>query len=274
LDTPDYDPVTRHAWQFRDSASYGDITYGKTATMLRTLEGIIGPDTMRQAMHVYFMRYRFTHPTTEDFLRTIEEVAITNNRATRTLADVTQNGSVTLLPKYVTTSVTNSSNPAIPGPLQPLILASSTFVPAGSSLRPFFNQAVYGTQVLDYTVDDISSDPAMWWQTDTNQTTFRDTVTIRRKGDFILPVTLEIIFTDGTKLREHWDGIDRWKTFTYTRGTKIASAEIDPDHTVFLDKNPFNNSSTEQPNYVPALKLTTLYASGMQLLSQLITWIV
>ena len=27
-------------------------------------------------MRTYFMRYRFTHPTTEDFLRTIEEVAV------------------------------------------------------------------------------------------------------------------------------------------------------------------------------------------------------
>jgi len=39
------------------------------------LEGIIGEDTMRKAMHTYFMRYRFTHPTKEDFLRTIEEVS-------------------------------------------------------------------------------------------------------------------------------------------------------------------------------------------------------
>ncbi len=30
---------------------------------------------MAKAMHAYFMKYRFTHPTKEDFLNTIEEVS-------------------------------------------------------------------------------------------------------------------------------------------------------------------------------------------------------
>ena len=68
LGTPDFDPVTRWAFKFRDSASYGDITYGKTATVLQTLESLIGRDTMDEALRTYFMRYRFTHPTGEDFL--------------------------------------------------------------------------------------------------------------------------------------------------------------------------------------------------------------
>ncbi len=79
---PDYDPVTRWAFKFHDSDSYGGVTYGKSATLLATLESIIGRDTMDEAMRTYFTRYRFTHPTTEDFLRTIEEVAIKNGRAT------------------------------------------------------------------------------------------------------------------------------------------------------------------------------------------------
>ncbi len=36
---------------------------------------------MDEAMRTYFLRYRFTHPTTEDFLRTIEEVAIARGKA-------------------------------------------------------------------------------------------------------------------------------------------------------------------------------------------------
>src|SRR5713226_8549438 len=53
-------------------------------TRLATLEGLIGKDTMDEAMRTYFMRYRFTHPTTEDFLRTIEEVAIARGKALST----------------------------------------------------------------------------------------------------------------------------------------------------------------------------------------------
>jgi hypothetical protein len=71
----DLDPIARNGWEYANYSSYGGITYGKTASVLLTLEGIIGEDTMRKAMHTYFMRYRFTHPTKEDFLRTIEEVS-------------------------------------------------------------------------------------------------------------------------------------------------------------------------------------------------------
>ena len=71
----DLDPIARNGWQYENSASYSGVTYGKTSVVLLTLEGIIGEDTMRQAMHTYFMRYRFTHPTKEDFLKTIEEVS-------------------------------------------------------------------------------------------------------------------------------------------------------------------------------------------------------
>jgi hypothetical protein len=75
LPSADLDPMARNGWQYADSRSYEDITYGKTAVVLLTLEGIIGEDTMRQALHTYFERYRFTHPTKEDFLKTIEEVS-------------------------------------------------------------------------------------------------------------------------------------------------------------------------------------------------------
>jgi len=75
LGRPDYDPLTRFAWKFIDFPSYGAITYGKTATTLLTLEKLVGEDTMRRAVQTWFMRYRFTHPTGTDFLKTIEEVS-------------------------------------------------------------------------------------------------------------------------------------------------------------------------------------------------------
>ena len=71
----DNDPMARKAWQYMSSDSYGGITYGKTATVLLTLEKVIGEETFRNALHTYFMRYRFTHPTKEDFLKTVEEVS-------------------------------------------------------------------------------------------------------------------------------------------------------------------------------------------------------
>lgn len=72
---PDVDPLARNAWQFSSYNAYGGMTYGKTATMLLTLESIIGEETLRKALNTYFMRYRYKHPTEQDFLNTVNEVA-------------------------------------------------------------------------------------------------------------------------------------------------------------------------------------------------------
>jgi hypothetical protein len=144
-------------------------------------------------------------------------------------------------------------------------------------LRPFFDQAVYGTQVLDYSVDNFTSEPLRWWEPpvrNAKKIPYRSTVILRRKGDFILPVTAEIVFDDGTRLREHWDGADRWKKFLYTRNAKIVSVEIDPDHRVPLDRDLFNNSITRQTDVVPASKLTAIWVVFHQLLSQFTAWFV
>ena len=107
---------------------------------LLTLEGIIGEDTMGQAMHAYFMKYRFTHPAKEDFLKTVEEVS-------------------------------------------------------GKDLRWYFNQAVYGSQVLDYEILNVNSFPANWYESDKGKknakaekgkdnTLYQSYVTLHRKEDF------------------------------------------------------------------------------------------
>ncbi len=48
LSDPDHDPISRFAYKFYSSGSYGAVTYGKTATMLLTLEKVIGEDTCRR----------------------------------------------------------------------------------------------------------------------------------------------------------------------------------------------------------------------------------
>jgi hypothetical protein len=268
-----YDPVTRHAWQFRDSGSYGSVTYGKSATLLATLEGIIGRDTMDEAMRTYFMHYRFTHPTTEDFLRTIEEVAIQRGRASGSITQPAQLWIPENLRPLQAQNIRSLVSGMMSGGGQPIIV--------NSSLRPFFEQAVYGTNVLDYAIDDITSDPLEWWASDSKNKTMRNTVTVHRVGDFILPITIRVVFSDGKSLREYWnprehgaDSNDRWKTFTYIREATVVSAEIDPDHTVLLDINRFDNSRTVEANPVPARKLTNLWMTAMQFGAQIAGWLV
>jgi hypothetical protein len=281
INKPDFDPVTRWAFKFRDAASYGGVTYGKTATLLATLEGIIGKDTMDEAMRTYFMRFRFTHPTTEDFLRTIEQVAQARGRLPLvTMAPTPPNPATAPVTapspscEGATCAATPTANTvstiaSVPTPAAPPISVAT--------LTPYFNQAVYGTAVLDYAVDSVSSDPVQWWlpePKDKKNIQYLSQVYLHRKGDFILPVTAEIVFDDGTRLREHWNGIDRWTKFTYTRNAKVVSAEIDPDHTVLLDTDFYNNSYTTEPNDIAARKISNVWLAIQQFLAQLTTWIV
>jgi hypothetical protein len=224
---PDVDPMAEKAYEYNSSRSYGGITYGKTASVLLTLEGIVGEDTMAKAMHTYFMKYRFTHPVKEDFLKTIEEVS-------------------------------------------------------GKDLRWYFNQAVYGSQVLDYSVLNIDSFPVNWYEEKKDKkdakkdakddTVYQSSVSLQRKGDFVMPVEVEIIFDNGEKIREHWDGKSRWTRFSYQKKAKVVSAEIDPDHTVQIDSNNFNNSSTVEGNGKPAHKLANFWLFMTQFVSQALGW--
>jgi len=289
LSAVNLDPVTRFAWKFRDSDSYGAVIYGKSATLLTTLEGMLGTDTMDEAMRTYFQRYRFKHPTTEDFLTTIEQVAMARGKAT-----VLSSGHAappaleapcppaeahTFNPLAPTTSFSQLNQPVSTEPAScsslPPIVSSESYPP--TSLRPFFKQAVYGTEVLDYAVDGFSSEPIPWWQpvTDNSRhTRYLSNVYLRRKGDFILPVTAEIAFDDGSRIREHWNGEDRWTRFTYTRNAKVVSVELDPDHIVPLDRDLFNNSNTQRADKVPSQKLAAIWATIHQLIAQFAAWIV
>ncbi|HUN61078.1 MAG TPA: M1 family metallopeptidase [Candidatus Sulfotelmatobacter sp.] len=220
----DLDPIAQNAYDYYSFNSYGGVTYGKTASVLLTLEGIIGADTMQKAMHTYFMKYRFTHPTKEDFLKTIEEVS-------------------------------------------------------GKDLRWYFNQAVYGSPVLDYEVLKVESFPVNWYLDEKQRKhekksdiVYQSYVSLHRKDDFVMPVTVEIKFDDGETVREHWDGQSRWTRFSYQKKAKVLSAEIDPDHTIHIDRNNFNNSHVDKPNLKATIKLSTYWLFVTQWAAQALAW--
>jgi hypothetical protein len=220
----DRDPIAQKAYDYYSFGSYGGITYGKTASVLVTLESIIGEDTMAKAMRAYFMKYRFTHPTKEDFLKTIEEVS-------------------------------------------------------GKDLRWYFNQAIYGSQVMDYEVLKVDSFPVNWYEEKKDRkseknkdTVYQSYVSLGRKEDFIMPVEVEIKFDNGEEIREHWDGQSRWTRFSYQKKAKVVSAELDPDHKVQIDRNDFNNSFVVEANPKPTHKLSNYWLFVTQCLSQAVAW--
>ncbi|HEU5401505.1 MAG TPA: M1 family metallopeptidase [Terriglobales bacterium] len=220
LGSADLDPMTSNAWDYVTSNSYGAITYGKTATVLLTLESIIGEQKMQQAVRTWFERYKFTHPTEEDFMNTVNQVA-------------------------------------------------------GQDLSWYWNQAVKGTQVLDYRILNAKSFSNDWKSAFAKQGTVPlDTVVVvHRKGEFIMPVHLQVKFDNGDVENANWDGKERWHRFEWHKNARFVSAEIDPSHQVLLDKDRFNNSYLAEPDGKATRKITAYWMILTQWFGQMLAWL-
>ena len=223
LGDPDIDALSRASYTDMSVDSYGAVSYGKTATMLINLEAIVGEQALRNAMHTYFLKYRFTHPTQEDFMRTVDEVT-------------------------------------------------------GQDLKWYWDQAVYGTQVIDYEVLRATSDPTDWYEQDAtdkkDETTYETQVILHRKGDFVFPVEAEVKFDNGESTRERWDGKDRWVRYVYHRKAKVVSVEIDPDHRVTMDNDYLNNSRTTDRQEGATEKIAAYWMFLTQFFAQMLSWLV
>ena len=217
--SPKFDPIARYAYQFASDSSYGRITYGKTGCALLTLESLIGEDTLRRALRTWFQRYRFTHPSGPDFLKTIEEVS-------------------------------------------------------GRDLDSYFQQAIYGTEVLDYEISSAESWPGNWYEDDGGSSrNYHSEVMVHRKGEFVFPVEVEVKFDDGSHVHEHWDGKDRWTRFSYDKKAQLVSAEVDPEHKVWLDVDFFNNSRLTHADGGARRKLSNYWMTFWQLIAQVLGWL-
>ncbi len=212
--TPDADPIVKNAWQYYSGSSYGSMSYDKPAMMMITLENYLGTETMRKVMSGYFERWEFKHPKSKDFVAAANEVS-------------------------------------------------------GQNLDWFFNQALYSNAILDYSVTRAStkevapgegydftasvsdpdaaekkkSEPAQL-KKDQTRKMYLTEVWVRRLGDFTFPVEIEVVFENGEKLREKWDGKDLWKKYQYLKPAKLVKATVDPDQKVMLDLNWKNNQKT------------------------------
>jgi len=67
-------PMAGRAWEF-DAMEYGVAAYAKPVLALRTLERVLGDETMLAVLSEFTRRYRFAHPTAADLRAVAEEVS-------------------------------------------------------------------------------------------------------------------------------------------------------------------------------------------------------
>jgi hypothetical protein len=217
------DNLARNAWQYRNRSSYGVNSYPRTALVLAALENYLGQDTMARVMRGYHQRWRYGHPSGEDFIKAAQEIS-------------------------------------------------------GKDLKWFFDQYIYGSNLVDYAIDEISSErvktavgvfgdgdsrktvtSADAEKLDKDQNLYDTKVTVKRLGEATFPVEIVVSFENGETERRQWDGQYRWVRYEFRKPSKYAWAAVDPDHRVVLDADWSNNSRTMKPRpRTPVKWLSTL----------------
>jgi hypothetical protein len=126
---------------------------------------------------------------------------------------------------------------------------------SGQNLSWLLDQALGGPATFDYAVTDFSSVSNADGRFDTR-------VVVSRLGAGVFSgassprvgpyesgrgITMAVVFADGERAIDAWDGRDERKVFEYRSASRAQSATVDPDRKLLLDINQTNNSLTMSP---------------------------
>jgi hypothetical protein len=75
LPTPMPGRSRQPSWEYVNDQSYGFYSYMKPELALGTLERMLGEQTMARVMRTYHERWRFAHPSSDDFYAVASEVS-------------------------------------------------------------------------------------------------------------------------------------------------------------------------------------------------------
>jgi hypothetical protein len=122
----------------------------------------------------------------------------------------------------------------------------------GEDFTSLFEQILFGTGICDYEVASINNEPKT---SDQAKGPFRTEVMLKRLGEVIMPVDVLIVLEDGEKIRQNWDGKERWHRIEMETNSRIKTAIVDPEDKLALDINVNNNSLTTEAEDSVILKL-------------------
>lgn len=236
------DRIFNLSWKY-ETEGYGTNSYSKPGIMLMTLHNYLGDEQMKNVMRTYFDRYKFKHPTTRDFINTVNEVIPENmdwffNQIVYDSPDL----------DYKLYRITND----------PVQIADRGFFDSDSGL------VYFGEQELDDAKKEAFKDS-------TFKRSFKSRVMVTREGDMIFPVEVVVKFSDNTEVLEQWDGRDRYVVFNYEKPGRVVSATVDPAGKIFLDINPLNNSLKIKNDNRAVYKYGSFWFYMMQNIMHLIT---
>ena len=128
----------------------------------------------------------------------------------------------------------------------------------GQDLTWFVDQVYRSSNRFDYAIESLTSaavtsrglmdsEEGLVFGERSEPGVYRTTAVVRRLEAGQFPVDVLVTFENGEQAREAWDGIARWKAFTFDRPVKAVSVQVDPERVLLLDTNFTNNSRTLAP---------------------------
>ncbi|MCG6927540.1 MAG: M1 family metallopeptidase [Acidobacteria bacterium] len=229
----DFDPIRGPAWDI--SRDYRFDIYTRTALTLETLERLLGEETMSRVMRTYHERWRFGHPGSEDFYVVASEVAGQDLGwfFERTVER----------PGFLDYEVASVRSGRDPGP--------GGILDDGAAATVSLPETADGTE-------------------DGNEDSWRSVVLVRRRGELVLPVEVELQFEGAPPERRQWDGRDRWVRYEATGPHRLVAAVVDPDDRLVLDVNRLNNARRAQTDHATATYWGTRWAFWLQTVLSLV----
>jgi hypothetical protein len=230
-----YDRVRQFAWTYMSRGAYGFYSYGKPEILLRTLENYLGEQTMARIMRTYHERWRFRHPSSDDFYAVANEVAGQD------------------LTWFFRQAVE-----------EPPVLDYD--VASASSRKRQAPRGDLGTTTAGD--DQAAAAPTA----DAQPEIFESTVIVRRRGEFIFPIDIAFKFAGKPAERSRWDGRAPWKRFVFARPERLEWVDLDPDRHIILDVDWSNNARRIDPDGRVAAKWAARWMFWMQNALALVGW--
>jgi Peptidase family M1 domain len=206
------DRVRQPAWTYSPNA-YSFYVYEKPELALRTLENLLGRETMARVLRTYHERWRFRHPSSDDFYAVAAEVS------GRDLAwfwnQITEGTGVV---DYEVVSIKSQRAAPAEG-LFPARDGKSRLIRSTDASRTATVSGPYESRVV-----------------------------IRRVGAVAFPVDIVLRYEGRGPERVSWDGRATWKQLTRTGPHRLLSAHIDPEHRVTLEVSRVNSARRTDPS--------------------------
>ncbi|MFZ4984576.1 MAG: M1 family metallopeptidase [Blastocatellia bacterium] len=217
LRDPFNDPILTPSWKYYDQSSYVINSYQRTGLVLSSLEGFLGRQAMDRLMRTYHQRWRYRHPTSNDFFAVAREVA---NQDLSWFFDQFVRGTTSLDYEIVEAGDQGSS---VVG---------------------------WGTNVTVRRTGDA------WFPVDILMT-FADGQQIVGLASPGADRSINYRFKDsrtGANWTVTWPATQRWLQLAYWHPARLVRVEIDPWRKALLDVNLTNNTWTTAGGSAPAIR--------------------